>query len=276
MKKVILLAPALIFFSLFTVWPLWEVIWLSFFKTNFITTTFVGINNYITVLQDKAFIQSIINSLFYSILLIVGHVGLSLACSLLIFKLNKKWQDVSRILFYIPVLSSGIIIVQVWKWLFSVNGFFNWLLSFIHIEAISWFSQGLTGIPTVGFIVVISSFGANVIIIMSSLLDIDKGLIESATIDGANTRQVNWHIIIPTILPTIKTIALLSMVAAFQIYETISMLCPYVHTSTMSYFIYEQAFKFSKYGLASVEAIFLLVIIMVLLTVQKKVSSDEM
>jgi len=273
--KVFLLIPVALFFSIFTAWPLVEIIKLSFYKTNFISSSFVGLDNYINAIIDPNFLSAILNSLFYVLLLAPSQVIFGFIGAIIIFQLSKKWQDVSRIVFYVPVLSGGIIIAQVWKWAFSADGPINWFLSFLNIEPIMWFAQSNTGILVVSFIVLISSFGANVILILSSLLDIDSSLLEAGKIDGANSLQRIINIIIPSISSTLKIVFLVSTVAAFQIYETILMLCPYEYTSTMTFRIYTLAFKNGKYGQSSAEAIFLIFIVAVLLMIQKKIQNEK-
>lgn len=273
--KVFLLIPAILFFSIFTAWPLVEIIKLSFYKTNFITSSFIGFQNYIDMFTDANFYLAIKNSLLYVLFLAPAQVLFGFIGAIIVFQLNKKWQDASRIIFYVPVLSGGIIIAQVWKWVFSADGVANWLLSFFNIEPIMWFSESLTGIFVVSFIVLISSFGANVILILSALLDIDSSMIEAGKIDGANSLQRITKLIIPTIASTLKIVFLVSTVAAFQIYETILMLCPYEYTSTMTFRIYTLAFKNGKYGQSAAEAIALICIVSILLFIQKKIKNEK-
>ena len=240
---------------------------LSLYKTNFITTKFVGLKNYIYALTDPDFLRSILNSLFYAALLIPGQVLVALFIALSIYTMKKKWIDTSRIVFYLPVLSAGIIIAQVWRWVFHIQGPINYMLG----KDISWFGQWYTAIPVIAFIVVFSSLGGNVIILLASILSIDKCIIESARIDGANSFQIKTMIIIPMISKTVILIAVLSAIASFQIFENILALAPQTYAATMTFFIYQQGFLFSKYGIAAAEAVVLLVITVVLILIKKKV-----
>jgi len=269
------LIPAIIFFTLFIVWPIIKVIQLSFYQTNFITTSFVGLQNYIDSFKNEIFLQSLLNSFWYIILMVSGMVIVSVFMSLIVFRLSKKWQDTSRILFYIPVLASGIIIAQVWRWIFSNDGIINWIFSLLNISPISWFSQGATAIPIVVMIVIISSFGSYVIIILSSLTSIDKGIFEAAMIDGANNRQINFKIIIPLLAPTIALISLMAMIASLQIFETIYALAPQQFAFTPTYSIYTLGFKLSKWGMASAQSVLLLIITVGLSVLKKKVENDK-
>ena len=273
--KYFFLLHAIIFFSLFTAWPIEKVIELSFLKTNFISTVFVGFDNYFQALNDSNFIISILNSLFYCILMIPGQLFLGLGSAFLIFKLSKKWQDISRIIFYIPVLAAGIIIAQIWRWIFHIQGLFNWIIGLIGIAPINYFGDWFTAIPSIAFIVIVSSFGANTIIFLASMQSIDKSLFEAAEMDGASWRQVKYSIMIPMIMPSISLVILLSAIASFGIFETIYSLAPQSYAATMTYGIYRTGFLFSKYGLASAEAIIFLIIILSLSLIKNRIEKRD-
>lgn len=269
------LAPSIIFFALFIAWPILKVVQLSLYQTNFITTTFVGLQNYIDSFRNEIFLQSLANSIWYIILMVVGMVIASVSMSIFIFRLSKKWQDISRILLYIPVLSGGIIIAQVWRWIFSSDGVVNWFLSLLKIQPVSWFSQGSTAIPIIVMIVVVNSFGSYVIIVISSLVSIDKGIFEAAMIDGASNKQINFMIILPLLIPTIALVSLMSMIASLQIFETIYALSPQVYAFTPTYCIYTLGFKLSKWGMASAQSVILLFITVILSILKRKVENER-
>jgi multiple sugar transport system permease protein len=272
--KYILILPAFLFFALFTAWPLFEVFRLSVYKTNFITSTFIGLDNYIVSFQSEAFIKSITNSLFYAAILVPGQVILGLGMALYIFKMSKKWQDVSRIMFYLPMLSAGIIIAQCWKWIFHINGPINWLIGLCGFKALNWFGQFYTSIPVIAFIVLISSFGGNVIIFLAAIQAINKDYFEAAMIDGAGWRLIKSKIIYPLIAPTIGLIALLSGLNSLMIFETIYALNPQEYTATMAFSVYSQGFMFSKYGMASAQAVILLFVSVVIMLIKKRLERD--
>lgn len=244
-------------------------------KTNFITTKFIGFDNYFNAFTDSNFIISILNSLFYCILMVPGQLFLGLGSAFLIFKLSKKWQDVSRIIFYIPVLAAGIIIAQIWRWIFHMNGLFNWIIGLFGIMPINYFGEWYSAIPSVAFIVIVSSFGANTIIFLAAMQSIDKSLFEAANIDGASWWQIKYRIIIPMIMPTIGLVTLLTIIASFGIFETIYSLVPQSYSATTTYSIYRSGFLFSKYGLASAESIIFLFIILSLSLIKNRIEKHD-
>jgi len=272
--KYFLLLPTIVLYALFTAWPIVEVVRLSLYKTNFLKTTFVGLDNYIAALSDPSFVQSIANSLIYALILVPGQLLVALFFTLELYNMSKKWQDISRIIFYLPVLSAGIIISGVWKWIFHMDGPINWILNQFGIESIGWFAQGTTSIPIISFIVVFASFGGNVIILLAAALSIDKGIIEAAKIDGASEAQIKWKIIVPLMKPIITILGFVSAISAFQIFENIYALSPQVYSATMTFFIFQEGFMYSKYGLASAEAVILLIIILSLSLIKRRMEKE--
>jgi len=258
--KYIFLLPAVLLAGLFIFWPLYELFILSMQKTNFITSKFVGVKNYINLFSNKAFIQSIFNSLFYIILLVIGQIGGAGFLALLSCNLSKKWHDFVRFAFYIPIISAGVFIASMWKWIFHLNGPLNWLLNICGIKSIVWFAQGITGIPAISFVVIMASLGTNAIMILASILSIETSMFDQAQIDGASWFQIKIKIILPQIFPILMMLGFMSAINAMAIFETIQFLAPYEYTATIVYNIYDMAFTLSKHGMASAGAIILLFI----------------
>jgi putative chitobiose transport system permease protein len=257
-SKYILLTPSLILFILFVGWPLIEVARQSFLKTNFIITEFVGLANYLNTLNNPEFLLSIKTSLIYMGLLIPGQVIPATFISLLAFDLSKRWQDIVRIVFYIPTLSAGVIIGQVWKWIYHQDGPINWIISKLGGKPVAIFSNPVTAIPSIALVVASAGLGGHIIILLSNMMGINKELFDAAKVDGAKPWQIKLFIILPMVKSTIIMLSVLSGIAALQIIETIMVLAPYDYTATMTYHIYREGFIFSKYGMSSAQALILM------------------
>ena len=213
--------------------------------------------------------------MFYVVLLAPSQVILGFLGAIIVFQLSKNGKMYRGLFFMSQYYQEELLSLKFGSGHFSADGPVNWLLGIFNMDPIMWFSESLSGIFVVSFIVLVSSFGANVILILSSLLDIDSSMIEAGKIDGANSFQRITKLIIPTISSTLKIVFLVSTVAAFQIYETILMLCPYEYTSSMTFRIYVLGFKLGKYGQSSAEAIILILIVMSLLIIQKKIQNEK-
>jgi len=252
--KYALLAPTFFFATLFVFWPLGELFVLSMMKTDFIITSFVGLQNYVSILTSAPFLRSVYNSLWYILFVVAMIVGGATAFSLAVMTLSKAWHDVSRVLIYLPMLSAGIVIAQVWRWIFHVDGPVNWLLG----TQVNFFAQGFTSIPAISLIVASSGIGGTAIVIMASVLGISKELYDAATIDGASWFQIKLHIVLPLITPTVSVMALVAAIAAPQIFETIYALAPAEHSATVGWHIYREAFQMGRHGTAAAMSVLLL------------------
>lgn len=269
--KYLFLAPTIVLFGLFTAWPLGEVVWLSLHKTNFITSRFVGLDNYLLSFSDHYFISSVLNSLLYIAILVPSMLVISLFFALLVNSMPRRWQDASRLFLYLPTLSAGVIIATLWKWVFHFDGLANWIIGLADLDPVNWFGARGSAISVVSFIVVYASFGGNVIFLLSAIQGISKDHIEAASMDGATWLQIQTRVIIPIIKPSLVMVGLLTSLAAMMIYETIFMLAAYEYSATITYNIYMQGFQFGKYGLASAQAILLMGISLVLYAVKRRV-----
>lgn len=268
--KYALLVPAVLLFAVFVAWPLVELVRLSLTETDFITTQFVGLANYAAAFKDRAFLLSVANSAVYMVLMIAMSTGGALLIVLLVVDARKRWHDAARLVFYVPMLSAGVIIAQVWRWLFHINGPINWLLG----TDIAWFARPVTGLPAVAFIVSATAFGGGVIMLLSSALAINPELYDAARIDGATRLQQKLRITVPLIAPMLGVMALLAAVQAPQVFETIYALAPYEHTATMTFHIYRSAFQMSRYGTAAAQALVLMLLTGGLAWAKQKLTPD--
>ena len=268
--KYVLLAPVLLFSSVFVFWPLGELFILSTLRTNFITSQFVGFDNFVRIATDTVFLRSVVNSLVYMVLLVLLTVGGALCIALLVMKEPKRWHDVTRILVYLPMLTAGIIIAQVWRWVFHVDGPINWLLG----TSIYWFGQGVTAIPAISIIVALSGIGGTTIVFLSAILGIDSALYDSAMIDGASWRQIKTRIVVPLIAPTVAVMSLIAAIAAPQIFENVYALAPFEYAATMGWRIYVEAFQMGRHGTAAAMSVVLLFMLLGLSWLKVRLQRD--
>lgn len=257
--KYALLIPAVVFCFLFVLWPLVELTTVSMTKTNYITSEWVGLQNYASIFRNPEFTSAAWNSLAYILILVPATIGPALFVSLFVMDMRKGWIDATRIVWFIPALSAGVIIAQAWRWIFHASGPLNWLVGLVGADPVSWMSRGVTAIPAIALVVSMSGFGGGIIIFLAAILSIDHALYDAAKIDGASSRQVKARIILPMIAPTVAAMALLSAISAPQIFETIYALAPYNHAATLGYRIYLEAFQMGRHGTAAAMSVVLLV-----------------
>jgi len=265
-KAYLFLLPAVAFFVVFTLTPIVMMGVISLFETDYITSEFVGLQNYIDALTNPDFRQSIVNSLFYCAFTVTLGTFIPLAVALTAYRYSNTYRDIVRFAFYIPSLASGIVIANAWKWIFDYRkGLANYFLSVISVEPVMWWGHQVTAIGIISLIVVNLWMGNWIILYLAVLTTVRKEVIDSARIDGANWRQIQTKILIPLISPWILFIMLIQIIATFQIWENIYLLTsggPANTTATVVYNIYETGFLRSQYGTASARSVILVVIVL--------------
>ena len=253
--KYLLLAPAVVLCGIFVVWPMAEVFSMAMMRQHILGNTWVGFANYAALFSDHGFRQAMLNSVGYILLMVPLQVGGALIVTMAASGLSKRWQDVTRFVFYIPAIAAGMIIASVWEWVWHRNGPINWALG----TTINFFGSTALAIPALSITTASVGIGGMTIMLLAAVLSIDKSLYDSAKIDGATDRQIKWRIVFPIIMPTVWLMVLLSAIGAPQVIEYVIALAPYEHSATAAYDIYQTAFVMGRYGPASAKAVVLLI-----------------
>lgn len=280
LKPYLFVAPALIVFIVFSMYPILNTIFLSFYEWDMISPTkeFVGIKNYQTLFRDVKFYQTLSNTFVY-MLLTVG-LGVILAIALALFlrkdtRINKFMQN----LIFTPYIVSLASISFLWMWLMNNDfGLLNYLLSLVGVGPIDWLGNPKVALISLVIISVWKTLGYNTLIILSALQSIPKHLYEAASLDKATKRQTFFKITLPMISPTLFFLTIVSIIASFKVFETIQIITnggPQNSTNTLVYSIYEYGFQFYKIGYASTIGVVLLVIISIFTIIYFKLLSKK-
>lgn len=255
------LLPALLLLALQVV-AMGEVVRLSFFRDNVISSTWVGLGNYAELLRDRAFAARLANSGMYAAMLVPGWALVPLLIALRSMEMKRTLRAKLMFAFYLPTFTSGIIISTVWRWIYHPN---DGVLPF-NIMGSRW-----TAIPGISLILILSYMGFYIVLYVSALTAIPQECIDAAKMDGCSDRQVRWRIRVPIIRGTVSLAVLLTTIAAFQMWETIYMMSPVVEAHNLMYDMYETAFKFSRYGIGAAKAVVLIIIVGTLAVVKRRV-----
>jgi multiple sugar transport system permease protein len=222
--------------------------------------------------------QELLNTVYYAFVSVI----LSLTASVLLanaLNQNIKFQSTFRVIYFLPSVTMAAAVGMVWRSLLnSQYGVVNQVLKFVGIPGPKWLTDPrfmMLGVIIVG---VWSSAGYNMIILLAGLKNINKGYYEAAMIDGANSRQQFMNITVPLLSPVLFFVSITSLMGGFKVFDIIYTLAGSGATAdkfmqyyrTMVYGIYEKGFLYHKLGLASAEAVVLLVIILVMTLVQFK------
>ena len=269
----LLLLPTILTVSLLILIPILAVIVLSFTNFSFISmksSGFVGLQNYLKLLRDARFLNSIRVSLTISVFTVVLQVIFGLMLALLLHSECKsvKW---SRGLFLLPMSIPPIAVAIVWKLLFtpSVPGI-NYLLSVIGIHGPAWFDRAGTALFSIVAAYTWKWIPFVMIILLSALESLPLDPFESAVIDGANRWQVFTRITVPMIRPALLFVTTYRAIESLKMFSLVYVMTaggPGVSTEPMNYYAYTMAFKYNQmgYGAALVFAILVVIIVVVVL-----------
>ena len=273
------LLPFTIPFLLFLIYPLINAFIYSFHKFNLSTYRFIGLKNYIDIFSEPLFRKSIITTCYFAIGAVPSILFITILLSAILIKLNDKMRTVFVGIFYLPAVTSVITFILTWKWIYNYRyGILNSLVRLLGYENINWLSNKYTALPAIVAMVVYSSLGMPIILFVSAMAGIPQTLYEAARIDGASEWQTLWHITVPLIRPTTLYLLIILTINIFQIFTLILLMTgggPYYRTTTISYFMIQEAFQNSNFGVSSTIGIIFLGIIGGLALVQYKWFSKE-
>ncbi|WP_303753640.1 carbohydrate ABC transporter permease [Enterococcus sp. S86.2] len=268
----IFVLPLLIGFSVFMVYPLVSSLILSFTDSNGINLpNFVGLKNYVELLKDDRFKQSLFHTLIY----VVGTVPVGVFLSLLLANVlnNKiKGKTFFRTAFMIPYITSMVAIATVWKWLFNTEyGVINNVLEFLNLYQPPWLTKEGWAMFSLIIVGIWKGLGYNMILYLAGLQNISESIYEAAEIDGANAIQKFFRIKIPLLRNTTIFVTIMSTIGSFQVFDLVYVMTnggPANSTSVIVYYIYQNSFIFFKQGYASAAAYILFIIILIITAIQ--------
>jgi len=275
LSALLFLSPTLLIFITFILFPVIFSFYLSFHKWNMFGSvrSFIGLENYIRLFQDKEFWVVLKNTFIYTF----GTVPLNMAFALIIaYFLNKKviGKKFLRTAFFAPVIISPVAAAVIWRWLYDPNfGLLNYFLGWFGIKPINWLNDPTAAMFALIVMGVWKTFGFNMVLFTAGLQGIPETYYEAAEIDGATPWSRFWKITIPLLAPTTFFITLISIIGSFQVFDIVYVLTsggPLGATKVYVFYLYERAFKFFEMGYASAAAYILFAILFVLTLIQVK------
>ncbi len=261
------ISPVLISVLLFTVYPLYKSILLSFREWNPLgMDKFLGLANYIELFKDNLFLKSYQNALWYALYTVVAGLIWGVATALALQ--NIKWRSFFRAIYFLPTITSSVAVAMFWSLIYQPDsGLLNSLLKYVGITGPNWLVQTDTAMIAVSAVVVWVGTGYWMVIFLAGLLDIPLEYIDAARVDGASAWQVFWYVTLPQLTPTIFyyfTNAIITVWSAFDIIYVMTGGGPANATIMPALVVYQQAWGQLRMGYASAMAWVMAIIIFIL------------
>lgn len=270
------LAPSFIVLAVFTYFPVVYALGISFFKWRIMRgdPVFNGLTNYQLLLTSADFWQAISNTIYFA----VGSIPTGMAIALFVaLLLNRPMRMLSiyRTAYFLPTITSMVAVSVVWMWIYHPDvGLMNYFLELFHLPAIRWLNDPVWAMPSLILLGIWKGMGYNIIIYLAGLQNIPEQLYEAAKIDGANRWQLFRNVTWPLLTPTTFLILIMAVINSFQAFTEFNVMTqggPLGVTTTIVYYLYQQAFQQFNMGYGSALAIVLFFIILGLTLVQNKV-----
>lgn len=272
--------PALVSQILFIYLPLATALSISFNNWNLIRPMrWVGLDNYKAMFTNADFWNSLKITAIYVVGTVIPSVVLGLVLALF---LNIKWlkgKGMLRTLFYIPVITSMAAAAVIWGWLFESNyGLVNVMLGWFGIGKIAWLSDPNYSLVALMIIGIWKRVGYNMVLFLAGLQAIPSVYYEAADIDGASSYQKIMSITLPLLSPTTLFVFIVQFIASFRVFVSVSVMTrggPAKSTQVITYYLYENAFRYLKFGYASAVAVFMFLLMVFFTVFQFRASKNK-
>ncbi|MED1468936.1 sugar ABC transporter permease [Bacillus salipaludis] len=268
MTGYLFVAPQLLLFLVFLVYPIIEGIRLSLFRINYTNEVFVGFDNYTRLFQDPVFVKSTINTVVFVIFIVALTVIFSLFVASAVFDKNAKYVSFIRGAYYIPVMVSMVVMSMIWSFLLNpANGLIPYVAKQLDFSNVNFLGNPHTVLPVIIFVTFATNVGQAIILYIASMIGVPKELFEAAEVDGASRTTIIMKILIPMVKPTTIYITIMNIIAVLKIFVVIQLLTgggPNNASTTLMYFLYNNAFKYNQLGVASAVGVIMFLITLIL------------
>lgn len=271
------LSPNLIGFIVFSLIPIIASIFLTFTRWNLASSPkFVGLQNFSILLKDELFWRYLWNTFYYAI----GTIPLTVILAFsLAYLLNRKIRGVVffRTLYFLPSVTLLVAVAIVWSWLYNADfGLFNYFLGKLGMTGPRWLQSKTWAMPAIIIMGIWKGVGYSMLIFLAGLQNIPEQYYEAAEIDGANWWHRIIHITIPLISPTTFFVIVTTTIGSIQGFDQFYIMTrggPSGATTTLVYYIFQNAFEWFKMGYAATVALMLFVIVLALTLIQWRLSN---
>jgi len=268
------LIPAFIVIGGFTFVAMVAAVFISLFKYDGFTLEWAGLNNYAKALVNADFHKALLNVVYYMVVVVTCQTILALSMALVLDRIMVG-RGVFRTIYYLPAITSSVVMGLIFSWLFSPGGWVGGLLGIVIPGAreFGFLLHPETALPAIMTTTIWSTAASFMIVFVAGLQDIPAHIYEAAKIDGAVGWRSLWNITIPLLRPTIFLVVVLGTIGTLQVFDQVYVMTnggPLKSTLTPVFLIYTSGFRDFSFGLGSAEAFILFAIIFTFTLIQRR------
>jgi multiple sugar transport system permease protein len=260
--------PALIVIGAVIIFPWLFTVWMSLFDwTIGSVARFVGLENYVGLVKNQRFIESIVHTFYFTALAVVVPLILGLVAAL-IFHRRFPYRGLLRGIFTMPMMATPVAVALVWTMMFHPQqGVLNYLLSLFGLPPSLWVYSPTWVIPSLVLVEIWHWTPLVMLIVLGGLAALPTEPYESARLDGASEWQLFRYITLPLVAPFLVVAAVIRTIDALKAFDTIYVISqggPGTASETINLYLYLQAFAFYNVGNASAVVVVFFAIILAL------------
>ena len=263
--------PAMILLFVFTVYPVFYLIYYSMFSGSLISAkkTFVGLDNYKELFGSETFRMVLVNTVVYTVL----FVSLTMVLAVIIAvwlngSKHKKLNNMVEGFIFTPHVISMVSVSIVFLWLMDPDtGFLNMVITKLGFAKFPFLSSPSTSMFSLVLVMVWKSVGYYVLLIMAALQTVPSNIYEAAELDGASKSRQLFSITLPEISSTLWFVIITRLISAFQVFDIVYTTTgggPNFSTETLVTYIYTRAFEVNRMGYASALSVCLFILILII------------
>jgi multiple sugar transport system permease protein len=272
---VLFLAPSFVPLAMFTLAPMVGSLWVAMHNWNLISPMqWVGADNFRDLATDSNTWRAFGNTLYY----IAGYLPLVFAGGLaaaLALNTALRGRNIFRAAFFLPVVTSWVVVALVWKWLLNPsNGVVNHVLGLGGIDGPGWWTDPMWAMPSVILASAWKDVGFVMVILLAGLQAIPAEYYDAARVDGASAWQRFRHVTLPLLSPSSFFVVVISLINGFQVFDQVFVMTgggPAGSTEVVVQQIYDLTFRYGRAGDASALSWLLFAVILVVTVIQVRI-----
>lgn len=249
------LAPTLLFFIGYQVYPIIRVVWISFTDFAFLSGQpgeWVGLDNYAEALGDPLMWQSLWRATLFTLMFLPGTIIFPLLLAILVDRVqNQRLATLYRVILLIPAVIPSTLIFVLWKWMYNYQvGPINLILETFGAAPQMWLGGTPLTLPSIAIMEIWWGLGYHTIFFLAGLAAIPKELPEAARLDGANEWKIFWYVTLPRLQPIMMILVVLRFGTAMAVIDEYLIFGGFNRdhpTYTWTIFMYDQAFVLGQW-----------------------------
>lgn len=275
------LLPALVIYLGIAVVPIGLSVYYSAMNWDGISPmTFIGLDNFIEIMKDPVFWNSLKNNIFIMLAGIIGTIPFGLFLALLL-NMKLKGSGFFRTVGFLPVVISSVIVSLIWGMIYNTEyGMLNSVLGLFGLDSLkqNWLGSTKWSMLSICITYIWQNCGLYMVILLAALQNIPTEVNEAAHMDGATGLKKTFFITIPMIRDTLVVAVVYSISGSFRVFDLIQVMTgggPAHYTEVMTIYMYNNAFVNMRFGYGSAVSILILVFSLIVVTVVNKLATEK-